>query len=117
MLEKLLTPLFIETFFYELEETKKHERDCQRIFTFLMRVSHPHFFTKMISDLPGVSSSLGYDIFIITPEKNIYIEMKIFKKGRIEKSQYNFKNEISGFSFIEHHFLYIDIENKKFIFS
>lgn len=115
-LKSLLTENFLESFWYELEKLfekkgKITERDCQRIFVFCMRCFHPEIFSRMTSDTPGVSSSLGYDIQIISSSFNIFIEMKT-KRGKKENSQLSFQKEAEIFDFIEYVFLVIDLERK-----
>lgn len=67
----------------------------------------------MVSDLPGVSSSLGYDIQMISEVKTLFIEMKV-KKGKIENSQRSFKSETQGYDFLEYSFVIWDIEKMSY---
>ena len=114
----LLTEKFLESFWFEveqkfLEKKKITERDCQRIFVFCMRCFHPEIFTKMISDTPGMTNSIGYDIILISESKTIFIDLKT-KKGKKENSQKAIQKEVEGFEFIEYVFLVCDIEEKIF---
>lgn len=112
----LLTEKFLESFWFEvkqkfLEKKKITERDCQRIFVFCMRCFHPEIFTKMISDTPGMSNSVGYDIILISESKTIFIDLKT-KKGKKENSQITLQKEVEVFEFIEYFFLVVDLERK-----
>ena len=112
----LLTEKFLESFWFEveqkfLEKKKITERDCQRIFVFCMRCFHPEIFTKMISDTPGMSNSVGYDVIIISESKTIFIDLKT-KKGKKENSQITLQKEVENFEFIEYVFLVVDLERK-----
>ena len=112
----LLTEKFLESFWFEveqkfLERKKITERDCQRIFVFCMRCFHPEIFTKMISDTPGMSNSVGYDIILISESKTIFIDLKT-KKGKKENSQITLQKEVENFEFIEYVFLVVDLERK-----
>ena len=114
----LLTEKFLESFWFEveqkfLEKKKITERDCQRIFVFCMRCFHPEIFTKMISDTPGMSNSVGYDIILISESKTIFIDLKT-KKGKKENSQITLQKELETFEFIEYYFLVCDLERKTF---
>ena len=114
----LLTEKFLESFWFEveqkfLEKKKITERDCQRIFVFCMRCFHPEIFTKMISDTPGMSNSVGYDIILISESKTIFIDLKT-KKGKKENSQITLQKEVETFEFIEYFFLVVDLERKTF---
>ena len=115
-LKFLLTEKFLESFWFEveqkfLEKKKITERDCQRIFVFCMRCFHPEIFTKMISDTPGMSNSVGYDVIIISESKTIFIDLKT-KKGKKENSQITLQKEVENFEFIEYVFLVVDLERK-----
>lgn len=115
-LKFLLTEKFLESFWFEveqkfLEKKKITERDCQRIFVFCMRCFHPEIFTKMISDTPGMSNSVGYDIILISESKTIFIDLKT-KKGKKENSQITLQKEVEVFEFIEYFFLVVDLERK-----
>lgn len=112
----LLTEKFLESFWFEveqkfLEKKKITERDCQRIFVFCLRCFHPEIFTKMISDTPGMSNSVGYDIILISESKTIFIDLKT-KKGKKENSQITLQKEVEAFEFIEYFFLVVDLERK-----
>lgn len=112
----LLTEKFLESFWFEveqkfLEKKKITERDCQRIFVFCMRCFYPEIFTKMISDTPGMSNSVGYDIILISESKTIFIDLKT-KKGKKENSQITLQKEVEVFEFIEYFFLVVDLERK-----
>ncbi len=112
----LLTEKFLESFWFEveqkfLEKKKITERDCQRIFVFCMRCFHPEIFTKMISDTPGMSNSVGYDIILISESKTIFIDLKT-KKGKKENSQITLQKEVETYEFIEYFFLVVDLERK-----
>lgn len=114
----LLTEKFLESFWFEveqkfLEKKKITERDCQRIFVFCMRCFHPEIFTKMISDTPGMSNSVGYDIILISESKTIFIDLKT-KKGKKENSQITLQKEVETYEFIEYFFLVVDLERKTF---
>lgn len=114
----LLTEKFLESFWFEveqkfLENKKVTERDCQRIFVFCMRCFHPEIFTKMISDTPGMSNSVGYDIILISESKTIFIDLKT-KKGKKENSQITLQKEVETYEFIEYFFLVVDLERKTF---
>lgn len=114
---KILTPKFLKDFwvnvYFQAKTKKVTERDLQRIFCFKAKFHYPHFFTKMVSDLPGVSSSLGYDIQMISEVKTLFIEMKV-KKGKIENSQRSFKSETQGYDFLEYSFVIWDIEKMSY---
>ena len=115
-LKTLLTENFLESFWYELEKLfekkgKVTERDCQRVFVFCMRCFHPQFFSFMISDIPGVVSSVGYDIQIILPNGNIFLDLKT-KRGKKENSQISLEKQVEIFDFIEYVFLVMDLERK-----
>ena len=116
-MQKLLSKLFLESFWYEIEklsEKKKiTERDCQRVFVFCMRCFYPEKFTKMVSDSPGMSNSVGYDIIILSNTETIFIDLKT-KKGKKENSQIALQKEVESFEFIEYYFLVCDIEKKIF---
>ena len=116
-MRNLLSKLFLESFWFEIEklsEKKKvTERDCQRVFVFCMRCLYPEIFTKMISDTPGTSNSVGYDIILISESKTIFIDLKT-KKGKKENSQIALQKEVESFEFIEYYFLVCDIEKKIF---
>ena len=112
----LLTEKFLESFWFEveqkfLEKKKITERDCQRIFVFCMRCFHPEIFTKMISDTPGMTNSVGYDIILISESKTIFIDLKT-KKGKKENSQITLQKEVETYEFIEYFFLVVDLERK-----
>ena len=114
----LLTEKFLESFWFEveqkfLEKKKITERDCQRIFVFCMRCFHPEIFIKMISDTPGMSNSVGYDIILISESKTIFIDLKT-KKGKKENSQITLQKEVETYEFIEYFFLVVDLERKTF---
>lgn len=114
---KILTPKFLKDFwvnvYFQAKTKKVTERDLQRIFCFKAKFHYPHFFTKMVSDLPGVSSSLGYDIQMISEVKTLFLEMKV-KKGKIENSQRSFKSETQGYDFLEYSFVIWDIEKMSY---
>ena len=117
-LETLLNEKFLESFWYEISEKEKltkkiTERDLQRTFVFQMKCHYPAFFTKMVSDIPGVSASVGYDITINSPDKTIYIEAKILKNFKVQDSQISFYMETKGFDFIEYFFIFFDVGIKK----
>ena len=114
---EILTPKFLNDFwvnvYFQAKTKKITERDLQRIFCFKAKFHYPHFFTKMVSDLPGVSSSLGYDIHMTSEGKTLFIEMKV-EKGKIENSQKSFKSEVQGYDFLEYSFLIWDIEKNSY---
>ena len=112
----LLTEKFLESFWFEveqkfLEKKKITERDCQRIFVFCLRCFHPEIFTKMISDTPGMSNSVGYDIILISESKTIFIDLKT-KKGKKENSQITLQKEVETNENIEYFFLVVELERK-----
>lgn len=115
--KEILTPKFLKDFwvnvYFQAKTKKITERDLQRIFCFKAKFHYPHFFTKMVSDLPGVSSSLGYDIQMISEGKTLFIEMKV-KKGKIENSQRSFKSEVQGYDFLEYSFVIWDIKKNSY---
>lgn len=123
LLETMLSskPL-LASFWHEVKELEKNkikitERTLQRLLTVILRCFYPKFFTKMVSDVPGVAASTGYDLVINTPKKTIYLEAKVRGKAKIRATQMNFYNELRGYDFIEYAILFFEVRGKVILIS
>lgn len=105
---------FVESFWVIAERFNySTEREYQRLLVSMIRKSNPKTFTKLVSDIPTATNSVGHDIILYTEGLTYFIEAKKIENAKLRPSQDSLLQEIFGFPFLQYRIIVFDSMGKK----